>query len=285
MEGIKIHGYEIIKLLGNGSFGSVYSCRSIKTGKNYAIKAFDKSEEESEISFKNEVSKLKLLKNNSIVKYIESFEENDNFFIVLEEIQGYDLFDVITKSDKLNEKLAKKYTYEIAKVIKYLTDNDIIHHDIKCENIMIDALDNVKIVDFGSCVEIQETSKFLFNGSLPYMAPEMAQNKAYNEEIDVWSLGICLYVMVVGELPFFEKNRIRLLQKIILTEPKYPDYLSDDCVSLLKLMLEKDPKRRITIKGVLKHQWFKSFLMEKKQQKCISSFHSYPEYYNNNICM
>ena len=285
MEGIKIHGYEIIKLLGNGSFGSVYSCRSIKTGKNYAIKVFDKSEEESEISFKNEVSKLKLLKNNSIVKYIESFEENDNFFIVLEEIQGYDLFDVITKSDKLNEKLAKKYTYEIAKVIKYLTDNDIIHHDIKCENIMIDALDNVKIVDFGSCVEIQETSKFLFNGSLPYMAPEMAQNKAYNEEIDVWSLGICLYVMVVGELPFFEKNRIRLLQKIILTEPKYPDYLSDDCVSLLKLMLEKDPKRRITIKGVLKHQWFKSFLMEKKQQKCISFFHSYPEYYNNNICM
>lgn len=198
---------------------------------------------------------------------IDLFENQDYYYIVLEYMQGKDLFDYIQfRKFKLSEDRVKEIGMQLVIAIKYLHSYGIVHRDLKLENIMMS--DNSekaipKLVDFGLAKMIgpNEKADEPF-GTLGYVAPEVLKKDPYSFSCDIWSLGCILYALLSGSLPFDDENqketiRLTLESKLNFEKPSW-NAISSDCIDLIKKLLEKDPMRRITLKEIVKHPWFKT---------------------------
>lgn len=198
-----------------------------------------------------------LLDHPHIVKLLDFFYSKSYFFLVFEHINGTQLYDVILKNTKIDEDKARKYFRQILSAIDYIHGNSIVHRDLKIENIIIDNNDNVKILDFGLS-NFYDNKKFLYTfcGSLYFAAPELLMGRTYNgPEVDVWSLGVILYVMLCGKVPFDDESVRDLQLKIKEADYSINVTLSPPAIELINRIIVSDPAHRMTISEVLNSDW------------------------------
>ena len=300
--------YKYGRLIGQGAFGKVNLGLNILTGRIVAVKSFNKNNSEltgdNMKKIKYETDLMKKLNHPNITKILEMFEDEKYFLIIMEYINGGNLFSFVKKRRKLSEKTAKFLFRQIILGIKYIHEQNIVHRDIKLENLLIDLNNNVKICDFGIGRKISSKNQLLYDqcGTLMYMAPEIllsTKEKGYEGfPVDIWSSGIALYIMLSGTLPFNYKNKkneeeeneenedeeesisdkskkndddnFELQYSIVYKEPKHIENISDEARDLLKGLLNKDPKKRLTCEQILNHPWLYNF---KEKNTSSSKFH------------
>ena len=265
--------YKILKVLGNGSYGKVYKAMNLITENFVAIKSIIKKKDNSAegIDIKNEINVLKKLNHPNIVKIFEFYDIKDNYYLITELCKYGDLYNYIKFT--FSEKQLCVLFYQVFSGLIYLHENNIIHRDLKLENIMIDSIEKdnitcepyfyIKIIDFGSAkfYSKQKIENEII-GSSYYMAPEVLKQK-YNEKCDTWSAGVLLYMLLTKKAPFNGKNNEIIMEKI--EEGNYDkkckkllEY-SEEVRDLLNNLLEKDVDKRFSAKQALNHSWFKHF--------------------------
>ena len=265
--------YEMLDNLGEGIFGSVKLGVEKKTNQRVAIKIIKKNKaKESDIELvRNEIDIMKLCYHPYVVHLLDHFENGEYIFIVMEYIKGGSLTDYM-KSQKFNftERRAAELIYQLAKGIKYLHKYGIIHRDLKPDNIMLtEASDkgNIKIMDFGLSKILGKKEKSTDGfGTLTFVSPEVLIRKPYNKEVDIWSLGVILYLMLSGDLPFDDPDddEQKIAKSIVYKEVEFPEEKfgkrSKAVIELIKGCLTKDPKNRLKIDEILKGEWLKQQL-------------------------
>ena len=270
----KIEYYKIGRKIGQGAFGKVNIGLHILTGRVVAIKSFKKENCNSEKINKiiNERNLMKELDHKNIIRILDYFEDKNYIFIIMEYINGGNLYSLIKKRRKLQEKMAKYIFKQMISALKYIHSHNIAHRDIKLDNILLDLYNGIKICDFGIGKKLNSPDQLLtsFSGTPIYMAPEIIlseKNKGYKGfPVDVWSSGIALYIMLSGQLPFKnnknnknKKNKNKELEySIVNKEPKELENISDKAKDLIKGLLCKDPSKRLTCDEILKHPWLKN---------------------------
>ena len=297
----KINFYKYGRLIGQGAFGKVNIGLNVLSGRVVAIKSFNKdkltinSENMKKIMY--ETNLMQKLNHPNITKILEMFEDDKYILIIMEYINGGNLFSFVKKRRKLSEKIAKFLFKQIILGIKHIHSKNIVHRDIKLENILIDLNNRVKICDFGIGVILRSEDELLYDqcGTPMYMAPEIilsSKKKGYKGfPVDIWSSGIALYIMLSGTLPFNIKNKSKKERKnmknsgnsengenyeenddislsnnnnyelqysIINKNPKTIEKISDEARDILRGLLNKDPDKRLTIDEILNHPWLKS---------------------------
>lgn len=199
----------------------------------------------------------RLLFHPHICRLYEMVPMTNHYYMLFEYVEGGQLLDYIVSHGSLNEKYARKFARGIALALDYCHRNNVVHRDLKIENIMINQKGDIKIIDFGlSNLYMPKHLLKTYCGSLYFAAPELLSAKPYTgPEVDVWSFGVVLYVLVCGKVPFDDPVVSVLHEKIKKGNVEYPSFISKECVSLLSRMLVVDPSRRATLQEVIQHPW------------------------------
>ncbi|XP_036406181.1 MAP/microtubule affinity-regulating kinase 3-like isoform X7 [Megalops cyprinoides] len=254
-----IGNYRLLKTIGKGNFAKVKLARHILTGREVAIKIIDKTQLNPTSLQKlfREVRIMKILNHPNIVKLFEVIETEKTLYLVMEYASGGEVFDYLVAHGRMKEKEARAKFRQIVSAVQYCHQKHIVHRDLKAENLLLDADMNIKIADFGFSNEFTLGSKLdTFCGSPPYAAPELFQGKKYNgPEVDVWSLGVILYTLVSGSLPFDGQNLKELRERVLRGKYRIPFYMSTDCENLLKRFLVLNPTKRGTLEQIMKDRW------------------------------
>ena len=255
--------YILEKEIGRGSFGICYSCISQDDNKEYAIKILSKKKIQKSnnknlyASFtKNEINLQKNLNSAKIVKIKEYFEGKESIFIVQEYCKKQSLSKLLSKRKHLTEYEVQNYIFQLIQGLQYLHSQNIIHRDLKPDNLFLDEKLELKIGDFGLCT----TNKILKDlvGTREFMAPELwdIPEKGYSFEVDIWALGVVMYNLLTGDVPFFIP---KMSGKIDINwELNFPDDIdiSKESRNLIKQILEKNPKKRPSLNQIVYHEFF-----------------------------
>ena len=256
----RIHSYIVREKLGSGSFSSVFLALDTNTNLPVAIKAISKSKVNFDLErIKREIELLKTLDHPFIVAFYESIEDNDNFYLVQEYVEGKTIFQLIQEMRVLPEWHCRHIFCQLISALDYLhLCKNIVHRDLKAENVIIDMNNNIRLIDFGFGIQFSNDDRLLTTacGSPAYAPPEMFRGHSYTSTVDLWSAGVLLYAMAVGKLPFQDPNMNALIKKICTTEPDYPETMSPDLTDLLHRMMMKDPMCRMSIQKIQSHPWF-----------------------------
>uniref|UniRef100_A0A6I8NZL4 Serine/threonine-protein kinase SIK3 n=1 Tax=Ornithorhynchus anatinus TaxID=9258 RepID=A0A6I8NZL4_ORNAN len=226
---------------------------------NVAIKIIDKTQLNPTSLQKlfREVRIMKILNHPNIVKLFEVIETEKTLYLIMEYASGGEVFDYLVAHGRMKEKEARAKFRQIVSAVQYCHQKHIVHRDLKAENLLLDADMNIKIADFGFSNEFTVGNKLdTFCGSPPYAAPELFQGKKYDgPEVDVWSLGVILYTLVSGSLPFDGQNLKELRERVLRGKYRIPFYMSTDCENLLKRFLVLNPTKRGTLEQIMKDRW------------------------------
>ncbi|KAM9014220.1 MAP/microtubule affinity-regulating kinase 3 isoform 17-T17 [Guaruba guarouba] len=254
-----IGNYRLLKTIGKGNFAKVKLARHILTGREVAIKIIDKTQLNPTSLQKlfREVRIMKILNHPNIVKLFEVIETDKTLYLIMEYASGGEVFDYLVAHGRMKEKEARAKFRQIVSAVQYCHQKHIVHRDLKAENLLLDADMNIKIADFGFSNEFTVGNKLdTFCGSPPYAAPELFQGKKYDgPEVDVWSLGVILYTLVSGSLPFDGQNLKELRERVLRGKYRIPFYMSTDCENLLKRFLVLNPTKRGTLEQIMKDRW------------------------------
>ncbi|XP_058847878.1 MAP/microtubule affinity-regulating kinase 3 isoform X4 [Acipenser ruthenus] len=254
-----IGNYRLLKTIGKGNFAKVKLARHILTGREVAIKIIDKTQLNPTSLQKlfREVRIMKILNHPNIVKLFEVIETDKTLYLIMEYASGGEVFDYLVAHGRMKEKEARSKFRQIVSAVQYCHQKHIVHRDLKAENLLLDADMNIKIADFGFSNEFTLGNKLdTFCGSPPYAAPELFQGKKYEgPEVDVWSLGVILYTLVSGSLPFDGQNLKELRERVLRGKYRIPFYMSTDCENLLKRFLVLNPIKRGTLEQIMKDRW------------------------------
>jgi len=251
--------YRLLKTIGKGNFAKVKLAKHIPTGKEVAIKIIDKTQLNPGSLQKlfREVRIMKTLDHPNIVKLFQVIETEKTLYLVMEYASGGEVFDYLVLHGRMKEKEARAKFRQIVSAVQYCHQKKIIHRDLKAENLLLDSEMNIKIADFGFSNEFVPGNKLdTFCGSPPYAAPELFQGKKYDgPEVDVWSLGVILYTLVSGSLPFDGSTLRELRERVLRGKYRIPFYMSTDCENLLKKFLVLNPTRRASLEVIMKDKW------------------------------
>uniref|UniRef100_A0A8C8DU26 MAP/microtubule affinity-regulating kinase 3 n=1 Tax=Oryzias sinensis TaxID=183150 RepID=A0A8C8DU26_9TELE len=254
-----IGNYRLLKTIGKGNFAKVKLARHILTGKEVAIKIIDKTQLNPTSLQKlfREVRIMKTLNHPNIVQLFEVIETEKTLYLVMEYASGGEVFDYLVAHGRMKEKEARAKFRQIVSAVYYCHQKNIVHRDLKAENLLLDADSNIKIADFGFSNEFTEGSKLdTFCGSPPYAAPELFQGKKYDgPEVDIWSLGVILYTLVSGSLPFDGQNLKELRERVLRGKYRVPFYMSTDCEGILRRFLVLNPAKRCSLEQIMKDKW------------------------------
>ncbi|XP_045392096.1 serine/threonine-protein kinase MARK1 isoform X8 [Lemur catta] len=268
-----IGNYRLQKTIGKGNFAKVKLARHVLTGREVAVKIIDKTQLNPTSLQKlfREVRIMKILNHPNIVKLFEVIETEKTLYLVMEYASGGEVFDYLVAHGRMKEKEARaKFRQSsrqgtlqlwqknlIVSAVQYCHQKCIVHRDLKAENLLLDADMNIKIADFGFSNEFTVGNKLdTFCGSPPYAAPELFQGKKYDgPEVDVWSLGVILYTLVSGSLPFDGQNLKELRERVLRGKYRIPFYMSTDCENLLKKLLVLNPIKRGSLEQIMKDRW------------------------------
>ncbi|XP_043723868.1 serine/threonine-protein kinase TIO isoform X1 [Telopea speciosissima] len=255
-----VENYHVIELVGEGSFGKVYKGRRKYTGQTVAMKFIlkhGKSEKDIQ-NLRQEIEILRKLKHENIIEMLDSFESPQEFCVVTEFAQG-ELFEILEDDKCLPEEQVQAIAKQLVGALYYLHSNRIIHRDMKPQNILIGAGSVVKLCDFGFARAMSTNTVVLrsIKGTPLYMAPELVREQPYNHTADLWSLGVILYELFVGQPPFYTNSVYALIRHIIKDPVKYPDSMSPNFKSFLKGLLNKVPQNRLTWPALLEHPFVK----------------------------
>ena len=265
--------YKKLKNLGSGSYGTVYLARNVIQQSLVAIKVIEKIPENciDDMEIKNEINILKSLSHPNIVKIYEFFDTMLNYFIVTEYCKKGELFEYI--NNVYSERQLAVLFYQVFSGLCYLHEKEILHRDMKLENIMISEIETdintgeeyfwIKIIDFGTAkiFERKKTEKEII-GSSYYIAPEVLK-KNYNEKCDTWSVGVILYMTLTGAPPFDGQTDEEIIHNIKIGKynkscKRYLEH-SKEVRDLVTSLLEKNINKRLSAKEALKHEWFKKY--------------------------
>ncbi|CAN6208320.1 unnamed protein product [Urochloa humidicola] len=260
-----IEDYHVIDLVGEGSFGKVYKGRRKYTRQTVAMKFILKhGKTDKDIhNLRQEIEILRKLKHENIIEMIDAFETPQEFCVVTEFAQG-ELFEVLEDDKCLPEEQVQAIAKQLVKALYYLHSNRIIHRDMKPQNILIGKGSVVKLCDFGFARAMSANTVVLrsIKGTPLYMAPELVREQPYNHTADLWSLGVILYELFVGQPPFYTNSVYALIRHIVKDPVKYPDNMSANFKSFLKGLLNKVPQNRLTWPALLEHPFVKDDSME-----------------------
>ncbi|KAM4582809.1 NUAK family SNF1-like kinase 2 [Fundulus diaphanus] len=252
------HRYEFLETLGKGTYGKVKKAKE-RSGRLVAVKSIRKEkikDEQDLIHIRREIEIMSSLCHPHVITIYEVFENKDKIVIVMEYASQGDLYDYICDKKNLSEREARHFFRQLVSAVHYCHQNGIVHRDLKLENILLDGNGNVKIADFGLS-NLYHGDEFLqtFCGSPLYASPEIVNGRPYHgPEVDTWSLGVLLYTLVHGTMPFDGLNHKILVQQISTGNYRKPSKPSDAC-GLIRWMLMVNPERRATIEEVAGHWW------------------------------
>uniref|UniRef100_A0AC34FLG0 Protein kinase domain-containing protein n=1 Tax=Panagrolaimus sp. ES5 TaxID=591445 RepID=A0AC34FLG0_9BILA len=258
---VKVGFYEVEGTIGRGNFAVVKIAKHRITRTDVAIKIVDKRRLDAENLTKvyREIEVLKKIRHPHIIKLYQVMETTNMLYLVTEYAPQGEIFDLIAKHGRLPESDAREKFWQIISAVDYLHNLGIVHRDLKAENLLLDSNLNIKLADFGfSNFYDKNDTLNTFCGSPPYAAPEVFEGKRYNgPEIDIWSLGVVLYVLVCGVLPFEGPSLQLLRDRVLSGRIRIPFFMSSECENLIRRMLTVDPKKRPTIEQIKKHKWMK----------------------------
>lgn len=264
---VTLDDFEMLKVLGKGTFGKVMLGREKGTQDLFAIKILKKEvilEKEEVGHTMTENAVLQSTNHPFLTSLKYSFQTKELLCFVLEYVNGGELFFHLSREKLFTESRARFYISEITLAIGYLHDHGIIYRDLKLENLLLDKEGHIKITDFGLCKEeiTYGTTTTTFCGTPEYLAPEILEDNDYGRAVDWWGVGVVLFEMMCGHLPFYNRNH-EVLFDMILREPvTLPDHLSEDAQSILSGLLQKDPSQRLgggpkDSNDVIAHPFFK----------------------------
>ena len=272
-----VGNYTLLQQIGRGAYGVVYRAIHNTAKLEVAIKVISKSrieQDAAQMRFAREISLMQRMEHPLICNFYQMLEDGNFHYIVMEYIPNGDLRGLVKDTKKLDEMTARRYFVQIVCVLDYLPrDLHVVHRDLKAENLLLDRNNNIRLIDFGLSNAFSEQSPCLKTacGSCPYIAPEMIKEQKYTANVDVWSVGVLLYMLVVGKFPFEGEDVGTMMQRIVYSNPFFPPFVSPPLVDLLKKMLCKDPQRRITLDDIKRHPWFSaleySMLMQWMEQQ------------------
>eukprot|EP01135_Chromosphaera_perkinsii_P008945 Nk52_evm1s1532 gene=Nk52_evmTU1s1532 len=255
----RIGYYETDNAIGEGNFAQVKIATHVVTGEKVAIKMIDKTKLDKTTRPKlyREVRIMKTLAHDNIVRLYEVIDTTDYLFLVLELASGGEIFDYLVSHGRMKEKDARKFFRQIVSAVDYCHQKRIIHRDLKAENLLLDNYLNIKLADFGFSNNFHPSKQLeTWCGSPPYAAPELFQGQKYvGPEVDMWSLGVSLYVLVCGALPFDGTTLAKLRARILAGKFKVPFYMSAECENLIRKLLVIDTKERYTMEQVKADPW------------------------------
>ncbi|KAF1953345.1 protein kinase kin1 [Byssothecium circinans] len=259
------------KTIGAGSMGKVKLAKHAESGEQVAVKIVprqstdthnsqadrDRADHSKEVRTQREAAIVSLLNHPYICGMRDVVRTNYHWYMLFEYVNGGQMLDYIISHGRLKEKQARKFARQIASALDYCHRNSIVHRDLKIENILISKTGDIKIIDFGLSNLFSPRSLLkTFCGSLYFAAPELLQAKQYTgPEVDIWSFGIVLYVLVCGKVPFDDQSMPQLHAKIKKGHVDYPPWLSTECRNLIHRMLQTDPVQRITLGEIMTHSW------------------------------
>lgn len=250
----------MLHLIGQGCFGKVYKGRRRYTGQIVALKFISKrgKPEKEQINLRLELGILQGLDHENIICLLDSFETDTDFVVVTEFAYG-ELFEIFQDDKSLPEDQVQNVARQLAKALNYLHSRNIVHRDMKPQNVLVGPGDTIKLCDFGFArvMSSQTTVLTSIKGTPLYMAPELVQERPYNYSADLWSLGVICYELFVGQPPFYTNSLISLIHLIVENPVKYPDTMSSDFRSFLQGLLQKDPKRRLGWPDLLHHPFIR----------------------------
>jgi serine/threonine protein kinase len=272
--------YKYVKTIATGSFSSVILVENRAMPQLYACKVVSRAvliEADIFERFDQEVRVLPSFRHPNIVRFEEVVFMPDLIAVVMEYCPHGDLFTYIATSGAMPEGRARELFRQVADALAYVHERDVCHRDVKPDNVLLDEQMNAKLADFGLCHS--SSSKRLLTtpcGSPLYAPPEIIANREYDGKMaDVWSLGIMLYTMVTGMLPWTETNHVRLFREILEARIDIPHFLSQRLQALLERMLEKDPAARPTVASILEDPWVLALSRDAKIAKASSMFVSH----------
>nr|XP_020454760.1 serine/threonine-protein kinase 36 [Monopterus albus] len=251
-----MNAYHVLDLVGEGSFGRVYKGRKRFTGQVVALKFMPKvGRSEKELrSLKREIDIMRGLQHPNIVQLFDSFETETEVVVVTEYAEGQ-LFQILEDDGKLPENQVREIACQLVSALYYLHSHRILHRDMKPQNILLGKSGMVKLCDFGFARAMSVSTLVLtsIKGTPLYMSPELVEEKPYDHTADLWSLGCILYELHTGAPPFYTNSIFHLVQLIVRDQVKWPDTMSNTCMSFLKGLLTKDPQKRLSWPDLLHH--------------------------------
>jgi serine/threonine protein kinase len=250
-----VGNYTLGRLIGKGSFGKVYlATHKLTNGSKVVLKSANKGDS----NLAREIHHHRQFVHPHIARLYEVIVTETLVWLVLEYCPGDELYNYLVQHGRLPvDKVQKTFT-QLVGAVSYVHQQSCVHRDLKLENILLDKHENVKLCDFGFTREYEGKANHLqtFCGTICYSAPEMLKGEKYaGEKVDVWSLGVILYALLTGELPFDDDDDAVTRNMILTEEPKYPDHIPADALALLKRLLSKRPLLRPSLPEILSHQF------------------------------
>ncbi|XP_030825437.1 RAC-beta serine/threonine-protein kinase-like isoform X2 [Camarhynchus parvulus] len=273
--------FDYLKLLGKGTFGKVILVREKASGRHYAMKILRKEVVIAKDEVAHTVTESRVLQSSrhpflTALKY--AFQTSDRLCFVMEYANGGELFFHLSRERVFPEPGARFYGAEITSALQYLHSRDVVYRDIKLENLMLDKDGHIKITDFGLCKEgvTDGATMRTFCGTPEYLAPEVLEDNDYGRAVDWWGLGVVMYEMLCGRLPFYSPDHERLFELILLEELRFPRSLGPESRSLLAGLLRKDPKHRLgggpgDAREVMEHPFFAGIDWLDVEQRKVTS--------------
>uniref|UniRef100_A0A0A9Y0P8 Calcium/calmodulin-dependent protein kinase type 1 n=1 Tax=Lygus hesperus TaxID=30085 RepID=A0A0A9Y0P8_LYGHE len=256
--------YNLKELLGTGAFSEVRLVeRKEKPGEMYAVKMIDKKAlKGKEDSLENEIKVLRRLTHPNIVQLLETFEDRQKVYLIMELVTGGELFDRIVEKGSYTEKDASDLIRQVLEAVNYMHEQGVVHRDLKPENLLYYSPDEdskIMISDFG--LSKMEDSGIMATacGTPGYVAPEVLAQKPYGKAVDVWSIGVISYILLCGYPPFYDENDANLFTQILKGEfefdSPYWDDISDFAKNFIRQLMCVDVSKRFTCKQALQHPW------------------------------
>uniref|UniRef100_A0A6P4ELC0 Aurora kinase n=1 Tax=Drosophila rhopaloa TaxID=1041015 RepID=A0A6P4ELC0_DRORH len=256
----ELNNFDIGRLLGRGKFGNVYLAREKESQFVVALKVLFKrqiGESNVEHQVRREIEIQSHLRHPHILRLYAYFHDDVRIYLILEYAPQGTLFNALQAQPlkRFDERQSATYIQALCSALLYLHERDIIHRDIKPENLLLGHKGVLKIADFGWSVHEPNSMRMTLCGTVDYLPPEMVQGKPHTKNVDLWSLGVLCFELLVGHAPFFSTNYDETYKKILKVEYKLPEHISKAAAHLISKLLVLNPQHRLPLDQVMVHPW------------------------------